>query len=46
MTGRADLPADRPARILIVDDEPLNVDYLEQALEGRGFVTETADTGL
>jgi DNA-binding NarL/FixJ family response regulator len=39
-------PADRPARILIVDDEPLNVDYLEQELESLGFVTETASDGL
>jgi DNA-binding NarL/FixJ family response regulator len=36
----------QPARILIVDDEPLNVDYLEQELEGLGFVTETAANGL
>jgi DNA-binding NarL/FixJ family response regulator len=35
-----------PARILIVDDEPLNVDYLEQELESLGFVTETATDGL
>jgi CheY-like chemotaxis protein/class 3 adenylate cyclase len=38
--------ADRPARILIVDDEPLNVDYLEQELERLGFATETAANGL
>jgi DNA-binding NarL/FixJ family response regulator len=38
-------PAVRPARILIVDDEPLNVDYLEQELENLGFVTETAANG-
>jgi DNA-binding NarL/FixJ family response regulator len=36
----------RPARILIVDDEPLNVDYLEQDLEAHGFVTESATNGL
>jgi DNA-binding NarL/FixJ family response regulator len=35
-----------PARILIVDDEPLNVDYLEQELDGLGFITETAANGL
>ncbi len=34
------------ARILIVDDEPLNVDYLEQELDSHGFVTDTAATGL
>ena len=33
-------------RILIVDDEPLNVDYLEQELEGLGFVIETAADGI
>jgi DNA-binding NarL/FixJ family response regulator len=36
---------DRQARILIVDDEPLNVDYLEQELESLGFATETAADG-
>ena len=46
MIDRSDPPAGRPARILIVDDEPLNVDYLEQELEGRGFETETAANGL
>jgi DNA-binding NarL/FixJ family response regulator len=34
------------ARILIVDDEPLNVEYLEQELEALGFTTETAADGL
>jgi DNA-binding NarL/FixJ family response regulator len=46
MIDRSDPPAGRPARILIVDDEPLNVDYLEQELEGQGFETETAANGL
>jgi DNA-binding NarL/FixJ family response regulator len=46
VTGMPGNPAAAPARILIVDDEPLNVDYLEQELEGRGFVTETAASGL
>ena len=36
----------RPPRILIVDDEPLNVDYLEQELESLGFRTDTATNGL
>jgi DNA-binding NarL/FixJ family response regulator len=45
MTDRPDTTASR-ARILIVDDEPLNVDYLEQELEERGFETETATDGL
>jgi DNA-binding NarL/FixJ family response regulator len=35
-----------PDRILIVDDEPLNVDYLEQELESLGFATDTAANGL
>jgi len=32
-------------RILIVDDEPLNVDYLQQELEGPDFETVTAANG-
>jgi DNA-binding NarL/FixJ family response regulator len=43
---RPDPPARRSARVLIVDDEPLNLDYLEQELEGLGFETETAANGL
>jgi CheY-like chemotaxis protein len=35
-----------PGRILIVDDEPFNVDYLEQELEGCGYLTESATNGL
>ncbi len=46
MTGRPESSVESPARILIVDDEPLNVDYLEQELDGHGFVTETATDGL
>src|SRR5262245_40519797 len=46
MSERLDPAAGRPARILIVDDEPLNVDYLEQELEGLGFEIETAANGL
>jgi DNA-binding NarL/FixJ family response regulator len=38
--------AETPARILIVDDEPLNVDYLEQELESLGYTTESAADGL
>src|SRR5512140_130707 len=33
------------ARILIVDDEPFNVDYLEQELEEAGYATLTAANG-
>jgi DNA-binding NarL/FixJ family response regulator len=35
-----------PARILVVDDEPLNVDYLQQELEVHGFAIETAADGV
>jgi DNA-binding response OmpR family regulator len=33
------------AKILIVDDEPLNVDYLEQELEDSGYQTVSATNG-
>jgi CheY-like chemotaxis protein len=46
MTERLESTAGRSARILIVDDEPLNIDYLEQELESLGFVTETAANGV
>jgi DNA-binding NarL/FixJ family response regulator len=45
MPQQSDTPA-RPARILIVDDEAFNVDYLEQELEGYGYVTESAANGV
>ncbi|MGH7322254.1 MAG: response regulator [Candidatus Rokuibacteriota bacterium] len=35
----------RPSRILIVDDEALNVDYLEQELGERGYQTLSARNG-
>ena len=41
MTGQ-----EAPARILVVDDEPLNIDYLQQELEVHGFVIETAANGV
>jgi CheY-like chemotaxis protein len=28
-----------PSKILVVDDEPFNVDYLEQELEDLGYAT-------
>lgn len=34
-----------PPKILIVDDEPFNVDYLEQELEERGYQTVSAMNG-
>jgi DNA-binding NarL/FixJ family response regulator len=46
MSEQDQVPVEPPARILIVDDEPLNVDYLEQELACLGFVTETASNGL
>jgi DNA-binding NarL/FixJ family response regulator len=46
MTGSGNAVPDRAARILVVDDEPLNVDYLEQELESYGYVVETASNGL
>ena len=46
MTESVDPPGAWRARILIVDDEPLNVDYLEQELDSHGFGTQTAVNGL
>src|SRR5713101_6649982 len=34
-----------PGKILIVDDEPFNVDYLEQELEDLGYKTVSASSG-
>jgi len=34
-----------PSKILIVDDEPFNVDYLEQELEDLGYETVSARNG-
>jgi class 3 adenylate cyclase len=34
-----------PATILIVDDEPNNIDYLEQELAGFGYATVSASNG-
>jgi CheY-like chemotaxis protein len=33
------------SRILIVDDEPFNVDYLEHELEDFGYATASARNG-
>ena len=46
MNSQAGAPEDQPIRILIVDDEPMNVDYLEQELASHGFVTESALDGV
>jgi CheY-like chemotaxis protein len=35
----------RPSKILIVDDEPFNVDYLEQELEELRYATVSARNG-
>ncbi len=37
---------DRQPRILIVDDEPFNIDYLGQVLENLDYVTSSAKNGL
>lgn len=34
-----------PPRLLLVDDEPLNIDYLEQELEEKGFELLSASNG-
>jgi class 3 adenylate cyclase len=34
-----------PSKILIVDDEPFNIDYLEQELDDMGYVTVSAVNG-
>jgi DNA-binding response OmpR family regulator len=36
---------DKQARILIVDDEPFNLDYLEQELEDMGYLPIRAENG-
>jgi CheY-like chemotaxis protein len=41
----ADSPPPIKARILIVDDEPFNVDLLVQELEDRDYITDTAFGG-
>src|SRR5262245_699722 len=46
MNGSADSAGAARAKILIVDDEPLNVSYLEQELDELGYVTKTAATGV
>ncbi|REK42308.1 MAG: response regulator [Actinobacteria bacterium] len=38
-------PDEGPAKILIVDDEPLNLDLLVEELEDRGYLVETAENG-
>ena len=47
LTNMREVPIkrDRPV-ILIVDDVPLNVDYLEQELEDLGYETASATNGL
>ena len=40
-----DVAMTTPAKILIVDDEPFNVDVLEQALEELGYATVAARNG-
>ena len=35
-----------PARILVVDDQPINIRLLQRRLEQEGFTVDTATTGL
>ncbi len=35
----------KPAHVLIVDDEPFNIDYVEQELEDLGYETTSAENG-
>src|SRR5262244_4356576 len=44
-TGDEDHTMSERAKILIVDDEPFNVDYLEQELEDFGYDTISATNG-
>ena len=44
-TGHEDHAMSERAKILIVDDEPFNVDYLEQELEDFGYDTISAANG-
>src|SRR5215470_8522798 len=43
--GDEDPAMSKHAKILIVDDEPFNVDYLEQELEDFGYDTISATNG-
>jgi len=43
--ARLDGPPDRP-RVLIVDDEPVNLQILKNRLQHQGYVVVSADTGL
>jgi two-component system, cell cycle response regulator len=45
MREAADGAADRPARILVVDDHPDNVEIIKARLESRGLNVETATNG-
>jgi len=45
MTEPVAPPAEEPARVLLVDDEPTNIDILRQALNGRGYRLLVATSG-
>src|SRR3954463_13668409 len=45
MTEPVAPPAEEPARVLLVDDEPTNIDILRQALNGRGYRLLVAPSG-
>ena len=45
MSGPVVAALDEPARILLVDDEPANLDILRQTLDGRGYRLLVATSG-
>jgi DNA-binding NtrC family response regulator len=45
MTSEAPLPAEEASRILLVDDNPTNLDILRQTLGGRGYRLFVARSG-
>ncbi|MGE9293303.1 MAG: response regulator, partial [Puniceicoccales bacterium] len=36
----------KPAKILVVDDQPINIKLLQRKLEREGYVVQTAYNGL
>ena len=45
MTATTDAGREEPARVLLVDDEPSNLDLLRHALDGRGYKLLVATSG-
>jgi len=46
MTPPATAAPEEPARVLLVDDEPSNLDILRQALDGRSYRLLVARSGV